>query len=172
MIGGILRYSRAGRRDLGREDVFRVAKVLVQEVITLLAPNEQAVVRTVGELPTLSTERVPLQQVFMNLVGNALKYAKRADVVVEITCRELERNYYEFSVRDNGPGIALDNQPQIWELFPARSADTGSTGIGLAVVKKTVGIPRWQSLGELRPRAGLHVPVHVASRLASAGRHA
>ncbi|MFT3921691.1 MAG: ATP-binding protein [Myxococcales bacterium] len=135
MIGGILRYSRAGRREVARERV--PVGELVNEVVTLLAPHEQATVKVAGELPILHTERVPLQQVFMNLIGNALKYAKRPDVVVEVGCREVDGKL-EFSVRDNGPGIEPDDQPHIWELFQARSADSQSSGIGLAVVRKTV----------------------------------
>jgi PAS domain S-box-containing protein len=135
MIGGILRYSRAGRGDLSRERV-QVGE-LVQEVVALLSPAESASVSTVGEMPTLTTERIPLQQVFMNLIGNALKYGARPDVSVEVSCRPVE-NRLEFAVRDNGPGIDPEDQQSIWELFQARSSNKESSGIGLAVVRKTV----------------------------------
>ncbi len=135
LIGGILRYSRAGRCDDAREEV-KVSE-LVQEVVALLAPAERAQVQLAENLPVLHTERIPLQQVFMNLIGNALKYAKRPDVVVQIASR-LAGDEIEFSVRDNGPGIDPDEQPHIWELFQARASDSDSSGIGLAVVRKTV----------------------------------
>jgi signal transduction histidine kinase len=58
---------------------------------------------------------------------------------VEIGCRPLEHEgRYEFWVRDNGPGIDPEDQERIWELFQARSSDSESSGIGLAVVRKTV----------------------------------
>jgi len=94
-------------------------------------------VQPLGQLPTLFTERVPLQQVFMNLIGNALKYAQRPDVVVEIEASE-SSSRWEFCVRDNGPGIAAEDHDSIWQLFQARSPNGESTGIGLAVVRKTV----------------------------------
>jgi len=131
MIGGILRYSRAGRSDHLREQVD--VGELVQEVVTLLAPPESVSVRVAPNLPTLHTERAPLQQVFMNLIGNALTYAQRRDVVVDVEVSSEDATWC-FSVRDNGPGIAPDEQQRIWQILQAGSAD--SSGIGLAVVRK------------------------------------
>jgi signal transduction histidine kinase len=90
-------------------------------------------------LPTLRTERVPFQQVWMNLVGNALKYTRRKDAVVELSARDAGR-FWEFEVRDNGPGIPPEHQQRIWGIFQTlESRDAGAgTGIGLSVVKKIV----------------------------------
>ncbi len=149
MIGGILRYSRAGRSNADKESV-SVAE-LVQEVVSLLSPKAASSVRVVGELPVMYTERIPLQQVFLNLIDNALKYGKREDLSVEVSARRLEQ-HVQFSVRDNGPGIAEEDEPHIWELF--RGSGGESSGIGLAVVRKTVEARGGQAWVESKPEAG------------------
>lgn len=139
LIDGILAYSRAGRVKSQPEAVDTGA--LVREVIELLAPAPQAVIRLPEEMPLLQAERVPLQQVFMNLLSNALKYAsaERSDPVVELECHDLGESV-EFVVRDNGPGIAPEYHDRIWGIFQtlAPRDKVEGTGIGLSVVKKIV----------------------------------
>jgi PAS domain S-box-containing protein len=137
LIEGILHYSRAGRDHADPERVD--SRQLLQEVTDLLAPPPGAVVTVPVEMPTLLTKRMPLQQVFMNLIGNALKYAGRDHAVVEIDVRDAGA-FYEFSVSDNGPGIAPEYQDRIWGIFQTLEArdKVEATGIGLALVKKLV----------------------------------
>jgi signal transduction histidine kinase len=91
--------------------------------------------------PILEAERVPLQQVFLNLVGNAVKHAGavRPYAVIQVTCREAG-DAVEFAVRDNGPGIAPEYHERIWGVFQTLEArdKVEGTGIGLSVVKKIV----------------------------------
>ena len=139
LIDGILAYSRAGRRLNASETVDTGA--LVQEVIQLLAPPAGITIAVQGPFPTLEAERVPLQQVFLNLIGNAVKYAgaARPDVGIQVTCRDAGDGF-EFAVSDNGPGIAPQYHERIWGVFQTLEArDTvEGTGIGLSVVKKIV----------------------------------
>jgi PAS domain S-box-containing protein len=135
LIEGILQYSRAGRMDTKVETVD--THRLLQEVVDLLsAPGAKI---EVGEMPTLETTFHPLQQVFMNLIGNALKYAGRPDPVVQVTARA-EGRFYEFSVADNGPGIPAEYHDRIWGIFQTLEARdrVEATGIGLSLVKKLV----------------------------------
>jgi signal transduction histidine kinase len=138
LIEGILAYSRAGRRDT-------VAAVdsgtMARELVELLGLGDGVEVVVPPDLPTLTTEPVPLQQVFMNLIGNAVKHtrAARPDVRVTVGWRDAGDSY-EFSVADNGPGIDLAYHERIWGLFQTlQSRDTvEGSGIGLAIVKKIV----------------------------------
>lgn len=138
LIEGILTYSRAGRRDT-------VAAVdtgaLVAEVVELLGLDGEVEVAVPERMPLLATEPVPLQQVFLNLLGNAVKHtrASRPDVRVTVGWHD-SGDGYEFSVADNGPGIAPEYQERIWGLFQTlQSRDTvEGSGIGLAIVKKIV----------------------------------
>jgi signal transduction histidine kinase len=110
---------------------------LLDEVIDLLAPPPGAVT-VEGQMPTLLTERVPLQQVFHNLIGNSLKHGGPA---VKITVRcAAEGPFYAFTVADNGPGIAPQYHGRIFGIFQtlaSRDRVEGS-GLGLALVKKSV----------------------------------
>ena len=139
LIDGVLAYSRAGRSLTTPVPVD--SGVLVQEAVELLAPPPEVRITWARDMPGLRAERVPLQQVFMNLIGNAIKYARaaRPDVLVEVGWRDLG-DAYEFSVRDNGPGIAQQYQERIWGIFQtlAPRDKVEGTGIGLSVVKKIV----------------------------------
>ncbi|EYF03192.1 ATP-binding protein [Chondromyces apiculatus] len=137
LIDGILSYSRAGRvRD--RAEPVDVGALLA-EVVELLAPRPGAVVEIGEGMPTLQAERVPLQQVFMNLIGNGLKYARREDARVRVEAQD-RGELVEFSVTDNGPGIAPQYHERIWGIFQTLEArdKVEGTGIGLSVVQKVV----------------------------------
>ena len=139
LIDGILAYARAGRMLNSPERIDTGA--LVREVIELLAPPEEAIIEVPSQMPNVTAERVPLQQVFLNLIGNALKHTRveRSDVVVRIGWRDLG-DAFEFSVSDNGPGIDPEFHERIWGIFQtlAPRDKVEGTGIGLSVVRKIV----------------------------------
>lgn len=139
LIDGILTYSRAGRVKKEPERVDTDS--LVREVVELVVPPDGADVEIQDGMPTIHAEMVPLQQVFMNLIGNAVKFssAARSSVKVTVGWRDLG-DAYEFSVRDNGPGIPPEYQERIWTIFQtlAPRDRVEGTGVGLSVVKKIV----------------------------------
>lgn len=139
LIDGILAYSRAGRK-LARPESVAVGELL-HDVIELLAPASDVTIDVQDAMPTVEAERVPLQQVFMNLVGNAVKFTRayRADTLVRVTWRDAG-DAFEFEVVDNGPGIAPQYQERIWEIFQTLAArdKVEGTGVGLSVVRKVV----------------------------------
>jgi PAS domain S-box-containing protein len=137
LIEGILQYSRAGRVRGEIEEVN--TRSLVREVVDLLDPPENLSIEIADELPILRTERLPLQQVFLNLIGNAVKYVGRTDGRVRIESRKVN-GVYEFSVSDNGPGIAPEYHERIFGIFQTLEArdKVEGTGIGLSLVKKIV----------------------------------
>lgn len=139
LIDGILAYSRAGREATVPEQVDTAE--LVAEVIELIAPPGEVRIRVAKDMPTLQAERIPLQQAFMNLITNAIKYssAARPDPTVDIDWRDI-CDAYEFSVRDNGPGISPEYHERIWGIFQTLASrdKVEGTGVGLSVVKKVV----------------------------------
>jgi GAF domain-containing protein len=137
LINGILDYSRAGRVRTQPEHLL-VGKLL-HDILEMLSVPPTARVDVQPNLPELITERIPLQQVFLNLIGNALKHANRADPHVTISVRD-DGDYFEFAVADNGPGIAPRFHQRIWGIFQTlEPRDTvEGTGIGLSIVKKIV----------------------------------
>lgn len=137
LIEGILTYSRAGRVHEAPTDVDVGA--LLAECIELLDPPATTEVVVGPDMPVLQTERVPMQQVFMNLIGNAIKYNQRPGARVDVTV-ERSGNDYRFSVSDNGPGIEPRYRERIWQIFQtlAPRDQVEGTGIGLSVVRKIV----------------------------------
>jgi PAS domain S-box-containing protein len=137
LIEGVLHYSRAGRRR-EKTEVVDVGS-LVEETISLIDPPETARVTVKGAMPQLLTERVPLQQVFLNLINNAIKHGNAGGAVVEVGS-ERTSDGWRFSVSDNGPGIAPQFHDRIWQIFQtlAPRDSVEGTGIGLSVVRKIV----------------------------------
>jgi len=136
LIDGILQYSRAGR-------IQHVQKVnvsqLLCDLIELLAPPPEVVITVDPGMPTFKTERIPLEQVLMNLMSNAIKYAQSRDARVWVSVRDGGK-YYEFAIADNGPGIAPEFHNKIWGIFQRLEArdKVEGTGVGLSIVKKIV----------------------------------
>jgi signal transduction histidine kinase len=139
LIDGILTYSRAGRAHGTPEPVDTAA--VVDEAVDLIAPPEGFTIDVQPGLPTVLAERVPLQQVFLNLIGNAVKYTKplRPDGRVAVRYEDLGEAW-RFSISDDGPGIAPEFHDRVWTIFQTlESRDkVEGTGIGLSVVKKIV----------------------------------
>jgi signal transduction histidine kinase len=134
LINGLLAYARVGRTEQKLEDV-NVGQ-LVHEVQEMVVPaNFRVEIPT--SLPTLVTDRLSLQQVFTNLMGNAAKYHDKPEGTITVSCQEL-KNDYEFTIRDDGPGIAPQFHEKIFLMFQTlRDRNTAeSTGIGLSIVKK------------------------------------
>lgn len=138
LIEGVLAYSRAGRTSEAAETVS--VRRLLHEVIDLASPPESVQFDIADNLPPLKTHRLPLQQVFLNLITNAVKYGGHAaESRIAVTARR-EGQVWEFAVSDNGPGIEPAFHDKIWGIFQTlQPRDTvEGTGIGLALVKKIV----------------------------------
>jgi signal transduction histidine kinase len=137
LINGLLELARVGRT---RQKAERVdVTELLHETIDLLSTPEASRILIVGAMPTMNAERFALQQVFMNLILNAVQHANRKDVVVRITCNERVEEY-EFVVSDNGVGIPPEHHERVWQIFQTLQARdvVESTGIGLTIVRKQV----------------------------------
>lgn len=137
MIDHLLLYARVGRQEAPLE-TFDVAELL-REIIDSLAPPESFSIEIELPLPTLTTKRLFLSQVFTNLIGNAIKHHPAVNGHLYISALE-RRDCYEFSVRDDGPGIAPEHHAKIFTIFQTlRGVDNrDSTGVGLAIVKKII----------------------------------
>lgn len=138
LLEGLLEFSRATRGRHAPEPVDVGA--LVQGLMAqLTAAGSPARLDLGPGLPTLTTERLPLQQVLMNLLSNAAKHARRDDLRVRVEVVDA-RGIPQFRVTDNGQGIAPQYHEKIWSPFQtlvARDKVEGA-GMGLCVVKKIV----------------------------------
>ncbi|HEY9850370.1 MAG TPA: PAS domain S-box protein [Leptolyngbyaceae cyanobacterium] len=137
LIQGILEYSRVGRVKTAKELVD--VGVMLENAIASLAPPPTFTITVESEMPVFTTERLLLEQVFTNLISNAIKHHNRPDGTVTISCQN-KGEFYEFVVRDDGPGIAPQYHEKVFVIFQTLLARdrVENTGIGLSLVKKIV----------------------------------
>jgi signal transduction histidine kinase len=135
LLKGILDYSRIGKESQIAEIVD--VEELLREVDEYV-PNRRGIdLRLQPGLPIIWSERVPLLQVFTNLISNAFKHHDKCDGYVKVYYKTIG-DKYEFFVEDNGPGIDKTYHEKIFQIFQTlHSRDSyESTGVGLAIVKK------------------------------------
>jgi PAS domain S-box-containing protein len=140
MIHDLLAYTQASAIPVGPEKAVSLNHVFDSTVATLdIAARESGAIITRGELPALKVEPVHLRQLFQNLLSNALKYRSERPPAIHVAA-ERRGGEWVFSVADNGIGIAVEYQNQIFGLFKrlhTREQYSG-TGLGLAICKKLV----------------------------------
>lgn len=140
VIYDILQYSKAGRNsnDMAIVNLNEVIdEILKIEKTEILNKNAQVIFEN---LPEIYARKTSIQQVFQNLIDNALKYsAVDRTPVIKISSEETDTSW-KFCVSDNGVGIEPKYFDKIFIIFKRispKSDDTGS-GIGLAICKKIV----------------------------------
>jgi signal transduction histidine kinase len=136
LINWLLEYARIGRVKRVVQNVN--VKDVIDEVVDLLVPQGFQVI-TKGKMPQIKTEKLRMEQVFANLVGNAVKHHHRSNGVITISVSP-QGEYYKFTVEDDGPGIDPEYHEKIFGIFQTlRERDSKeSTGVGLAIVKKII----------------------------------
>ncbi|MGK7901269.1 MAG: ATP-binding protein [Hormoscilla sp.] len=154
LIESLLHFSRLGRQDLNLQFLDLNALVKnVMEVISMSKVEENVEVRIPRPLPQVWGDRVMIEELLTNLIGNAIKYNNRAEKWVEIGYKDereslppvnynSEGHYWQsFYIRDNGIGIRekhLDSIFRIFKRLHGQNKYGGGTGAGLTIVKKIV----------------------------------
>lgn len=153
LIDGILEYSRVGRINETRVAVDLNA--LVEETVHLLAPPAEVTISVEGTLPTVVGERTRLQQVFQNLISNAIKHRDKPEARIRVASADAG-NAWQLSVSDNGPGIEARHHERIFQLFQVLTPrdQKESTGVGLALVKKIIELYGGRIWLESKPGEG------------------
>jgi signal transduction histidine kinase len=136
MINGLLEYAKVGKIVKGKERV-DILKML-HELTDLLVPKNFEV-HIDGVMPFIITEKLHIEQVFSNLISNAVKYNPNENPTIIIRVRELN-DFHEFTVTDNGMGIQKEYFDKIFVIFQTLQERDAfeSTGVGLAIVKKII----------------------------------
>lgn len=135
LIHGILSYSRVGQYELENEEVD--LNQMIQEILDNLPRRQGLELRIQSNLPVLFTQRIPLMQIFSNLLGNAIKYHDKEKGMIKVYHKEKGINYH-FFIEDDGPGISRVYHDKIFTIFQTLNGSDSfqSTGVGLAIVKK------------------------------------
>ncbi|MDQ3112358.1 MAG: ATP-binding protein, partial [Bacteroidota bacterium] len=136
MINGLLEYARVSK---GKKEIqkFKVTN-LVNEIVDILVPKSY-IVLVDDKMPELVTEKLLMEQIFSNLISNAVKYNDKSVGRITIISNEFP-DYYEFSVSDNGMGIQSEYFDKIFVIFQTLQERDAfeSTGVGLAIIKKII----------------------------------
>jgi len=137
LIDGILEYSRIGRVT-GQVEQLDLNS-LMTEVLDLLSPPSNIQIDIASKLPSISGDKFRIQQVFANLIGNAIKFMDKPQGKIRVTYEDGGETW-RFCVMDNGPGIDAKYHDKIFQIFQTLHPrdEVESTGIGLAIVKKIV----------------------------------
>ncbi|NGY38026.1 PAS domain S-box protein [Flavobacterium sp. XN-5] len=137
LINGVLDYSRIGRTKIEKEtsDV----KVMLDQIVEMIVPTAGFEVFIGEGFPVFDTERILLQQVFSNIISNAVKYSDKPIGKIECLYESLP-DFHQFSIKDNGPGIAEEYHERVFQVFQTIEArdKKESTGVGLSIVKKII----------------------------------
>jgi signal transduction histidine kinase len=140
LIDDLLAFSRLSQQPLRKElvDQDRVVRSLMKEF--LAEAKERKIEVDVGTLPAAEADPRLLKQVWVNLIGNALKYTRnRETAVVRIGC-EIRDDVPVYFVADNGVGFDMRYAKKLFGVFQRlhRAEDYEGTGVGLAIVQRIV----------------------------------
>jgi PAS domain S-box-containing protein len=141
LVDDLLQFSRMGRQHLNKQRVN--ANAIAQRALEQLQPalEGRAVELTIGELPSLDGDPTLLQQVFLNLIGNAIKYTKgRKPARIEVGARTEPNGDVVYFVKDNGAGFDMQYAHKLFGVFQRlhRSEEYEGTGVGLALVHRII----------------------------------
>ncbi|MEB3312064.1 MAG: ATP-binding protein [Snowella sp.] len=149
LINALLHFSRLGRQELNFQTLdLNQSLQSIGELFTVTKKQDNIEIRIPRPLPPVLGDRVLLEEVLTNLVGNGLKYNNNAERWVEIGYLESEVSpaiasenfkFLTFYIKDNGIGIQEKHFDTIFRIFKrlhALNKYGGGTGVGLTIVKK------------------------------------
>jgi signal transduction histidine kinase len=113
----------------------------MNNVLALLSPPADFVVKVSPGFAAIHVHRMPLQQILMNLVGNAVKHHDKNHGCIEVTVEDRD-THHAFAVKDDGPGIPAQFHEQVFQMFQTlkpRDQVEGS-GMGLAMARKNIEV--------------------------------
>lgn len=167
LIDDLLKFSRVGSQAAE----FKPLKLneVVDEALEILQSEieETGAEIEVQQLPELAGDRSQLTQLFQNLIGNGLKYQEKGARPRIVVSAERIGTAWEFSVRDNGIGIAEEHRERVFESFRRlhTAAEYSGTGIGLAVCRRVVERHGGKIRVEANPEGGSDFRFTIAANL-------
>jgi light-regulated signal transduction histidine kinase (bacteriophytochrome) len=140
LIKSLLDFSRLGNnRVLTLTDCNTVIKEVLEDLETMIRTSKAVI--EVSKMPSLNIYETEMHQVFQNLITNAIKFRKKGTIPeIHIHSKQIKKGW-QFSVRDNGIGIAEEYFERIFVIFQClhtSEVEYESNGIGLANCKKIV----------------------------------
>jgi PAS domain S-box-containing protein len=141
LLDDLLEYSRIGRETVDRPADAISGSVLMENILGLLSPPEGFIVNSTSAFAGIKVFRMPLQQILINLISNAIKHHDKNVGRIEVSVEDLGATF-RFRVKDDGPGIPAQYHEQVFRMFQTlkpRDQVEGS-GMGLAMVRKYIDV--------------------------------
>ena len=135
LISGILDYSTINKNQTEFYEV-DIDKLVDNIMSTMLVPQHISIEKA-NKLPVVKGDKFRLQQLFQNLIDNAIKYNDKSEGRIEIGVTD-DDTFWKFFVKDNGKGIEKNYFDKIFKTFQKLENNPESSGIGLSIVKKIV----------------------------------
>lgn len=143
LIKDLLEYSRSSNKAAKKEQVdLNLVMDLVDKDLSIVMADCGAILRIPTYLPTVVGTQSAIYRLLLNLISNGIKFRKK-DIPPEVTLSVKEMtDYCEFTLQDNGIGIAEKDQPKLFNAFQRlhRSEEYPGTGLGLVTCKKIVEV--------------------------------
>lgn len=137
LISDILTYSSLDAVVSEDEDVNLDS--LVKNLIHVLYVPDTISINILNTLPNVKGDKTKFQQLFQNLIGNAIKFNNKEKGFINIDVEDCN-SFYKFSIKDNGIGVKNRHFESIFKIFQSLKKEKNSSGIGLSIVKKIVDI--------------------------------
>lgn len=137
LVIDLLAYARLGASGVTMRPID--LEMVVAEALEELRPTlaEHHVLVDVGHLPTIEGDPLMLRQLFVNLLGNAVKFrAPGVMPTISVQATDPEGPVVEVAVKDNGIGFDAAFADRIFRIFERLATDTPGTGVGLAICRK------------------------------------
>lgn len=136
LVDGILKHATI--TNMKEKKVNVQVKVLVTKMVQTMYVPSTIKIELIDPLPTLFIGKYKLEQLFSNLLNNAINATEHNPRGRIKIAAEEHPKFWQFSIADNGKGIAKKYQDDIFKMFKKLENDFKATGIGLALVKKIV----------------------------------
>ncbi len=140
LIRDFVRFSQNSRKTLNKEYLYpaKIAYNCLKELSYMLSDCDCEVI--VEDMPRVYADRDLLRQVYINLISNAIKFTNGRKPAIITIGSYLEEENRVYFVEDNGTGFDMKYKDQIFQIFSSldNSGESGSTGVGLAIAKKSI----------------------------------
>lgn len=140
LIDDLLAFSRISRSELNKTEIDSNAIVNMAFQSYPIDEQKQKVKLTVANLPNITGDTILMQQVWVNLISNAIKYSSKVEnPEIEIGYKE-NKDAYEFYIKDNGAGFDMQYVDKLFGVFQRLHSNREfiGTGVGLAIVQRIV----------------------------------
>ncbi|XOK07498.1 PAS domain S-box protein [Patiriisocius sp. Uisw_017] len=151
LISDILFYSSIDATTSEKQNVN--LNSVIEDLQKIIFIPKNISVQVLNKLPIVKGEKTKFQQLFQNLIGNAIKFNDKEKGLIQIDVLE-NKSFYQFSIKDNGIGIESRYLDKVFKFFHSLKPDKESSGIGLSIVKKIVDLYQGEIWIESEPGIG------------------